>query len=884
MATWKKVLVIVGVLLGVLMVGALVAVLMFPAERVAALAAAQAEASLDRQVRIESVRLRLFPRPAAELEGVAVSRHARPGLESGDPGAAFAPLLASVEAVQLRPRLLPLLRGDVIINELVVERPHLLLEIPEGGTLDLPTIEGGDEPATGDTELEIRRMILRNGTVEYRDANTGTEVIVEGIDHSLRLSASVLEGELSVLELDGDLTIARLDVEAPDALPARLRDLAVRVEHDAVLHQADHRLEIRTADVSVEEFPLAITGTVEALGDPEARTVELTGAAHDVDVARLVASLPPDLRERLPEGPDGRTLTGTAGTVTVDAAARGRAGGGEVPEVEGLLQLASVALGYEGGSDQQLVSDLSGEVAFTSDSAATDGLEATVLGEPARVAFAVQNFREPQGTFSGSGALLLEEAERAGLLPEGATASGRIGFDLTGGGSTAEPETISVDGWVDLGGLELDLAEIGPRIAVAPSRVSLEGDAVLIQNFAVTMGRSDLTLDAQALGWPAGLLGDEGATPPSVTFQAHSRFLDVDELLDIDPNRPSYGQLLWAHAGGLPIDGRSAAEVAAEEELSLPDVPRLRANGGLTADRLLSGGVEYSLVDVPVEVVEREIIVEGATLEAMGGQVRLSGRLGPSPGGEEAPRPFSLDYDVAGVTANAFLERHTLFRGRVGGSLETAGSLDVRLHPNTLPVRETLSGDGSIVVRDGELVNWPLVRELGQRLGLPDFQTLQFRDWGGAYRIVDATVFVEESTLEAGDLQVSSVGSFDVEGNLDFTATLYLPGAWLDQIPGVPTNVLESLLGGPEERVPVAARVTGTTSSPSIGLDLSEAGDIAAERAREEAEEAVRDQAERFLDRLRGRRDTLDADTLDADTIQGDTVRADTLGADNERR
>jgi len=850
----KKALLVGGGVLGgillLLVVTVLVALWRFPAERVALLAAAQAEATLDRQVRIDAVRVRILPRLGVSLEGVRVSRQARPGEEATT---SFEPLLASLDGIQLRPRLLPLLRGQVIVHEVVVDGPEFYLHIPEGeDTLDLPTFQE-EEPATRDVEIEIRRILIRDGLLDYRDANTGTAVVARGIGHDLSLAASVEAGELSLLEFVGRLTVAGIDAELPESLAAPLRGLTLVVEHEAALHPVDDRLELRRTQVTLQDFPLGVVGRVEALSREEARTVSLRAFAEGVDAARLMASLPPELLEALPRGPDGADMRGTAGRVDLDASAEGRAGGGERPEVDGLLRLDGVALGFGNGRGEDLFSNLRGTLSFSLDSMATEEFQGRLLGEPFQVTFALRNPAEPEGTFQGRGTLDLAALGPAGLLPTGHETRGSIAFDLLGRGGMADPSAASLAGELVLEGVHLRLADLHTPVEVAQGRIDLQGQAAVTRDLRIALGRSDLALDLEARGWLARALGDEGVLP-GITFLARSTLLDMDQVLDTDPEAIPYGQLFFAQMGDRPIEGRTASEIARELELELPEIPALRLDGRVRAQTMVSGGLTYgNLEALLVSRGEGELQVPSAVLEVMGGRIEASALLGPPEAvteGEGAPRPLHVDYTVSDVTADPFLHHHTLFRGRVGGRLRLTGSAEMELGADLLPDRETMVGAGTVAILDGELRDWPLVREFARTVGAPALPSLAFSHWEGRYRILGPWILLEEGELEAGELAVRSTGSFDVGGNLDLRATFHLPRTWLARIPGAPTGALAGLPGDEAGRIPIGARVGGTTASPSITLDFSEAGAIAADRAREEAQAEVRRQAERLRDRL----------------------------------
>jgi hypothetical protein len=274
-------------------------------------------------------------------------------------------------------------------------------------------------------------------------------------------------------------------------------------------------------------------------------------------------------------------------------------------------------------------------------------------------------------------------------------------------------------------------------------------------------------------------------------------------------------------------------------------VPHITLDGRIRAATFVRGAVPFNDVDLTVAARAGELEVRAGSFRMMGGGVALTGRLGIAAAGAtgSAAQPLAVDYSVSDVAAGPFLERFTGFRDNITGTLLLAGSMTMYLDRHLLPVRESVSGAGTIAVLNGEIVNWPLLRKLGERIGAARFDTLSFSDWTGRYTFVGPRIVLEESALESGDLAVRSAGTFDVNGALDLGATLLMPQEWATRVPGAPAAFLASAAAGGDGRVPVGARFTGNARDPAVSLDMSEAGARVASAAREAAEQRARDAA-----------------------------------------
>lgn len=856
----RRILIASGAIGAVMLISVLLvlgAVLMLPADRIGAFAAERAEAVLDRDVKVESFRIRLWPRPSVSLERVAVGgpraqQIAAAALAAPDTMTAevvdavmtrqdSVTPFAAVRRIDLRPKLLPLLRRRVVVEEIVLDQPRLVVEIAADGTTNLPVLEAERDAAGGDAELRINQLHVKDALIGYVDQASGTVVRLTGVDQRLRLDGSITAGELSRVALDGVLSIASVDANLP-GLAFPLRDLSLRIEHRLDLDRAADRLEIETLKLELQEVALDVAGSVQAVSDSTARTVTLSASTGSFDVARLIASLPPELLEI----GDGVVLSAAGGRASVDVTASGRVGGGVLPDVNGLLRLDDIALAR--GSIGNIVTNLNGRLAFSLDSLASDDVIGTLLGKPLNLAFNIHDFAAPRGQVSVQAALALEQAQRLGLLAEGWRGKGNVTLDVTAAGALMEPADVRLSGRVALVGIELDVPSLERPLAVQDGRIELRGREAAATGLHARIGQSDIVLDIDAADWLPYALGDS-TRAPTIAFDARSSLFDADEVFGPDDSPYTYNQLFIARLTDTPVDGLSAAEAAEAVGLGLPEMPPVRLDGRIRAARFVRAGTTFDDVDLTIAARDGELELRGASFSMMGGGVHLSGHLGPAAGRtrEGVTQPLTLDYAVSDVTADDFLHRFTTFRDRVGGALLLAGSARMNLDRHLLPERESLGGEGTIGFIQGMLANWPLGRALGEQLGLGSLDTLSFSDWTGRYRVAGSAVVLEETLLEAGDLAVRAAGSFHLTGNLDIGATVYVPAHVASRLPGAPAAFAVNVASGADGRVPIGARISGTAARPSIRLDLSEAGALAANRAREAAQAEAKSLAERAI-------------------------------------
>ena len=158
----------------------------------------------------------LLPRPALSLEKITLP-HA-----GGGNGAA----LLSLERLELRLSVLPLLSGDIQIEQFRLIAPSLSLVRGKDGRGNWP-LEAADM-AGGASKIRFDRISIEQGSLRYRDAVSGADFALEQME--LQFSAESLHGPLTAngaLRMQGvpirfDASLGALDM-TPAQSPAPLR-------------------------------------------------------------------------------------------------------------------------------------------------------------------------------------------------------------------------------------------------------------------------------------------------------------------------------------------------------------------------------------------------------------------------------------------------------------------------------------------------------------------------------------------------------------------------------------------------------------------------------------------------------------------------------------
>jgi len=274
MSLWRRkpvrVLVIV---LAVLLVLVAAVKIFLPAEKIRDLALAQARERLGREVTVDGVSVSLKGGLGVRLTDLAVHN------PDGFPGDPF----LQAGSFDLKLALGPLLKKQVQITRLVLDRPALNLAVDSDGnnnfTFAQPESEaaagGGSESGSDESAplaVTIPTLTVSNGSVVYADAraaNTGVgRVQVNDLSVNVTLD-STPDGGLAVR---GNAKASDIAVTGPQSLPA----LATEADFDITWQPEPAAVALNSVTARINGVPLNGAGQVDLSGPAPTGTINLT--------------------------------------------------------------------------------------------------------------------------------------------------------------------------------------------------------------------------------------------------------------------------------------------------------------------------------------------------------------------------------------------------------------------------------------------------------------------------------------------------------------------------------------------------------------------------------------------------------------------------------
>lgn len=384
-------------------------------------------------------------------------------------------------------------------------------------------------------------------------------------------------------------------------------------------------------------------------------------------------------------------------------------------------------------------------------------------------------------------------------------------------------ETWMVSGTLRAGRIEAARGDGLPPVELTGLTARLKGRDIESASLSLVSGGSDLKIDLSVAGWPGFLPEDSPlhGGRPRWKLTAASGKLDLPEL--IGPEYLSGGE-----------DGGGTVSDSAALPLSLGEGSGSISSGSL----VVLEGVELENAGCRFTVRDSVLRLEGLTAGYAGGKLSGGGTLVLSSAGAKS---WDLDLRADSVDAGRMLRPFSSFANYLSGRLSS--SIDLS-NPKALALApmQSLSGAVDFALEGGALEGWPALNAISSLTGIGELKNMVIDDWVGRMEVRDGRVFGENLTLRTGAGAVGADGSVGLDGSLDYKLNLALNQRLSDKYRGKLPGEIGKLLTGGSGQVELGFDLGGTTTDPSVKLDMSV--------VKRRAEERVKEGVSNLIDRL----------------------------------
>lgn len=467
-----------------------------------------------------------------------------------------------------------------------------------------------------------------------------------------------------------------------------------------------------------------------------------------------------------------------------------------------------------------------------------DPLAFELDGKPFRLAGHVSNFDAPTYDLSAKGSVDLEKMLQ--LFPqEGMSVKGTLKADLETQGSMAAIEAenytaLPTSGTMQLRNFSYESTDYPQGVKITDLRARFTPQALQLEKFVGFLGQSDVSIRGQLTNYLAYGLAAAGLKKDGATLKGNMTLLSK-----------KFNANEW-----LTEEETEATGAADTTATQLPQDVHFRFDAKI--DEVLYDDMTLKNAIGTIVVKDGVLNLSNLRFNSLGGGFIANGLYDPRD--PKAPKfDFGLNIVNADIqeTFQTFSPVQTFMplAKALFGAFSTELKLEGALTPGLMPRPETLTGLGSVLVKEAAFgTKKPeIVDQLSSFTGLGSkLEGTSFQDVKMKTHFRDGTMRLDPVDFRLGGYPAKLSGNTRADGQLDLNLDWQLPkqavAGKLQSWFGVGADALKA------ETLDLHLQVRGTTTSPKVGLDK------AATKAQLQSllKATAKDKAQNFLESLLG--------------------------------
>ncbi len=786
-------LALIGVAYGALVIA-------FPPARVRALAQAQLQAALAREVRFADAAIGLWPPVRLTVRGPAIA----------EPGGFSRGTALQARALDLDLDPFALLARRLVLRRLVLDHPAVHVVLHADGTTNFDGLAAvpGNAPAgkaPPPMDLAVRELRIDGADVLVDDLRAARRTAFR---LETRTGFSIAGGERIATEgrtTIFDLARGPLSAARRSDLGRSLAGLRLTLEHRGKFDLARKRLALERLALRMGRAEFGLWGVVDVPG-PRAR-VDLRARGADVDLSQVMSAL---------SAAEWKALHGVsgAGRLDFDLGVSGALAPGASPSLAGLLKVSGGVLRYPGAP--VAVEAIAFSARFTPDSMTIGDFGARVAGQPVQARLSVARFADPRLAFAVHGAVDLAAVSPL-VAPADTRVGGKATLDLRGGGRARDPEHLALDGHARLEGVRIEARALPKPVESLQGEVAFSATRAAVHGLTAKAGRSSFTLDAE-VERPLAVMARKDSVPPAeVTFTLQSPWLDLTELLPATPG-PAV-------------------------------LPNARGSGTVAIAHLERGALKAENVRARVSFDPTSFTASEFGLDGYGGTIGGQARFDL----QDPARPgFAVKARVDSVEADALLSAWTGAKGLLHGALST----DIDLSGQGTGVEQlkrTLTAVGAASVLKGKLGPALSLQAIAGLAHVPAFRELSFQELKLPFQVERGRVTTRDVVIRGASSEWRATGAIGFDGALDYAVSVTVPKEAVARL-GANAALAAGALTDDQGRVLLDLKLGGNARAPRVAWDAAAMRDRVAgrvSRALEEQRSRLETQAREALEAQR---------------------------------
>jgi len=520
-----------------------------------------------------------------------------------------------------------------------------------------------------------------------------------------------------------------------------------------------------------------------------------------------------------------------------------------------------------------------------------DQLKATFVGNTIDANFYMKNpMTDP---YMKSKVLLNVDLSTIGQvypLGEGEEYNGKLTSDISIEGKMSTLEKEEYDKFDAKGSLRLQKMHYASKDL--PAAVDIENmlfefspQQLKLAELKAKMGQSDFSMDGEVKNYMAYLFNDGDLQG---VFNYHSNLLNVDEIMPP------------AAEGATTESGTETAQAEVtpsgdEEVMLVPEKIDFVLNTSI--NKIIYDGMDINNLKGRVILRNQEAILEGLSMQTLGGTVGLSGKYNTQ---DKAVPKMDFSYslkelDIEQLAKNFnTIDKLAPVAKYTKGKISSDFSMTTSLKPSFEPIYNTLNGNGSLFSSQVTISGFKPLEKLADALEMKKLSKQTLDNVRANFSFTDGKVIVKPFNVKMGKINTSVGGSTSFEQDIDYELKMNIPK---EEIPGELLKYAEQAIAKAKNipgfnmkelpaNIPVSAFLTNTITDPKIKTNLKEqllelGGDIKGgvkdliDDKVNEAKDSVKAVIDNKIDDAKAELEKKKQEILDAAQKQSDNIKAE---------
>lgn len=411
----------------------------------------------------------------------------------------------------------------------------------------------------------------------------------------------------------------------------------------------------------------------------------------------------------------------------------------------------------------------------------------------------------------------LEDQKFDGLLKSDLTLDGKISSL-----EKEEYENFKADGTLALMRFHYESEDFKEGIDIDSMLFEFSPQALHLRELNGKMGKTDFSMQGDVDNYMAYIFEDE---------KLHGSFNYQSNVLDLDALMPEYSEESENTESKADQETIENAAQVATEPIQIPKNIDFELKTSIR--KLLYDDMDIQNINGKVIIRDEEMILEDLTLNMLDGKIGLNGKYS-TPDRKNPAIDFSYkleNVDIKGLADHfSTIEKLAPVAKHGRGKISSDFKMSADVKPDFEPIYSTLNGDGNLLTKSVQLVDFSVLNKLSDVMDISKIQDATFKNVDIDFSFADGKIRTEPFQVNLGKIDTRVEGTTSFEQEIDYKLLMNVPKS---EIPKEILEVAEKAVAAAQKIpgfkmkelpniIPVNAIVTNTVTDPKIKTDFKE--------------------------------------------------------------